>query len=49
MGSTIPDNCPYQKLLASENPLAWRGKETAKPSGKFWMPVSYIFFCVLLS
>lgn len=41
MGSTIPLSCPYQKLLMSEKPDAWRGSETAKPSGKFCIPVKW--------
>lgn len=44
IGSTMPLNWPYQKLLARENPLAWSGSETAKPSGKFWIPEEEIRF-----
>lgn len=29
----------YQRLRRVENPAAWRGKLTAKPSGKFWIPI----------
>lgn len=29
----------YHKLLQVENPAACRGKLTAKPSGKFWIPM----------
>merc|ERR1719422_243008 len=37
MGSTRPDSCPYQMAFAVEEPAALRGKDTATPSGKFWM------------
>ena len=38
IGSTRPLNCPYQIAFPAENPAAFSGKLTAKPSGKFWMP-----------
>merc|ERR1719284_1554940 len=39
MGSTRPESCPYQMAFAVEQPAALRGKDTATPSGKFWMPI----------
>ena len=35
IGSTIADNCPYQKLFRLLNPYLLRGIATAIPSGKF--------------
>lgn len=35
IGSTNPDNCPYQKLFRREKPSHRNGTETAVPSGKF--------------
>lgn len=39
IGSTIPDSWPYQKALPRLKPAACRGRLTASPSGKFWMPI----------
>ena len=39
IGSTIADNCPYIKLLVRLAPARRKGMATAKPSGKFWIPI----------
>ena len=40
MGSTMPEACPYIKLLKRKDPLPER-METAAPSGKFYsMPMA---------
>lgn len=39
IGSTIPDNCPYQNARNMLKPAACNGKLTANPSGKFWIPI----------
>merc|ERR1719319_1758503 len=47
IGSTMPDSCPYQTARAVEIPAAFRGKETAIPSGKFWIPIPTAKFLAL--
>jgi len=39
IGSTIPDNCLYQRLCNRDIPSHRSGIETASPSGKFWIPI----------
>lgn len=39
MGSTMPEACPYIKLLKRERPSRLSGMETAAPSGKFCIPM----------
>jgi hypothetical protein len=35
----IYDRFTYKKLRKVENPAAWRGRLTARPSGKFCIPI----------
>ena len=38
-GSTAPDSIPPVKALSRPRPSCRRGRATAAPSGKFWMPM----------
>ena len=40
--STNPDKCPYQTLFKRDSPSRLSGKETAIPSGKFWIPIPIV-------
>ena len=46
-GSTRPDSWPYQTALRVENPEAFRGSDTATPSGKFCSPIPMARFLAL--
>lgn len=39
IGSTKADACPKIKLFVFELPELLRGRDTAAPSGKFWIPI----------
>jgi len=39
IGSTNPLSCPYHILFAAENPAVFKGRLTARPSGKFCIPI----------